>query len=341
MPLQTKEINYYSRGATNFGVDFRGESGTWSPPVDMRALVLVIGGGGSGGASCADNVPSRTCATGGGAGGTALSLLDLSASVTYSFTAGSGGAVVSSAPASPTSGNAGTASSFSGAGIDTITANGGNGGNATYTGVQQILSATGVTGGTASGGNIFNRTGGGSGSSSCHGANNGQLQASTGGGAAQLFIDPSVEVLNSGNADVTGTSTADTASGGANSHGPSPNVVNGYGDGGANNTSASTYSLNTYHNPGFFWEFVGPDPTANNVIKGGSGLSSFGTPQLRIYGGAATANGNTNSSYISRPGGIGGGSGGCAVELGSGGTVCYSDAGGNGLVYIYPVEFKV
>jgi len=340
MPLQTKEINYVSGGATNFGIDFRNESGTWSPVVDMRAFVLVIGGGGSGGASCANIASSRTCATGGGAGGTSLSLLDLSASVTYSFTAGAGGAAVSSTAASPTSGNAGTASSFSGAGIATMTANGGNGGNASYSGTQSNITAAGVTGGTASGGNIFNRTGGGSGDCDITHGGVGIGCCSTGGGAAQLFIDPSVEVLNSGNASITQTSTSNTASGGANSHGASPNAENAFGFGGANTTSGGTYSNSNYHNPGFFWEFAGPNANFN-VIEGNTGTTGFGTPNVQIYGGGGASNTNTNSNYISDPGGIGGGSGGCSVEIGSGGSLCYSDLGGNGLVYIYPVEFKV
>lgn len=220
-----------------------------------------------------------------------------------------------------------------------MTANGGNGGNGQYAAFA-ILTAAGVTGGTANGGNIFNRTGGGSGSATVHNSSGNALCAASGGGAAQLFVDPSVEVLNSGDAEITAGSIFNTGSGGANSHGASANATNALGVGGANNTSAGTYSLNTYHNPGFFWEFVGADPISS-VISASNGSTGFGTSQLKIYGGGAASNSNTNSNYISRPGGIGGGSGGCAVEIGSGGTICYSDAGGNGLVYIYPVEFKV
>jgi hypothetical protein len=339
MPL-VQETNYYSKGANNFGIDFRAASGTWSPPVDMRALVLVIGGGASGGASFSNSgaTGQTMCASGGGAGGASLSLLNLSASVVYSYTAGSGGASASSSGTTPSSGNAGGQSSFSGAGIDTMIANGGNAGNGTYV-VATNLTAAGVTGGTASGGNIFNRTGGGSGTASIVRSVSSPICAATGGGAVQLFVDPSVEVLNSGDADVTSGSAANTGSGGANSHGASPSVVNSFGGGGAQGTQGGTYSLNTYHNPGFFWEFVGPG-SGNSVITASTGSTGFGTPQVKIYGGGAAANNSTNSNYISDPGGIGGGSGGCAAKSGTGGSICYSDAGGNGLVYIYPVELK-
>lgn len=117
---------------------------TWSPPVNCWAEVIVQGGGASGPAG-SNSQP------GGPGGGTAIKFLQLLASVTYTATVGSGGAATTAS-----TGNAGGTSSFSGAGITTITANGG-----------PSVGNSGGVGGTATGGDI-NITGG----PSCLGTSN-------------------------------------------------------------------------------------------------------------------------------------------------------------------------
>lgn len=140
-------------GASHLGVVLLTESTTVSFPVDVEALVYVIGGGGGGAAG----VNRKTC--GGGAGGCAVSNLTLTAGTTYTATIGAKGAGGSSTVSSTISnGGAGGNSSFSGSDITTMTGNGGSGGIGTSS-----TELTGVSGGSASGGNIANVTGGSAG----------------------------------------------------------------------------------------------------------------------------------------------------------------------------------
>lgn len=95
-------------------------STTWTCPTSIvKAKVTVIGGGGSSGTS------SGNVASGGAGGGTAIKYLTVTPGVVYTATIGAGGAVVTG---SPTPGNTGGTSSFSGPGITTVTATGGGGG---------------------------------------------------------------------------------------------------------------------------------------------------------------------------------------------------------------------
>jgi len=127
------------------------ESTTWACPVAMEALVYVIGAGGSG-AFYASNIANHN-AGGGGAGGCAVSKLTLAAQ-NYTLTIGSGGSAV--VGYNVANGNDGGASSMSGSGMTTMTANGGTGGR-----TSTASSGSGSTGGTATGGTLYNNTGGG------------------------------------------------------------------------------------------------------------------------------------------------------------------------------------
>jgi len=126
------------------------QSTTWACPVAMEAMVYVIGAGGSG-AFIASNANHN--AGGGGAGGCAVSKLTLAAQ-NYTLTIGSGGTSV--VGYNQAHGNDGGASSMSGSGVTTMTANGGTGGRWTT-----ASSGSGSTGGTATGGTLYNNTGGG------------------------------------------------------------------------------------------------------------------------------------------------------------------------------------
>ena len=128
-------------------------SRTWAPSYDLTAYVYVIGGGGAGGACKSSNGQ----AGGGGAGGCAVSKLDLSSGTTYTITIGAAGASSAANGAGVAGGNGG-ASSFSGSGISTMTANGGTGGVATTSAAPGAT--TGAAGGTATGGTLGNFTGG-------------------------------------------------------------------------------------------------------------------------------------------------------------------------------------
>ena len=108
---------------------------SWTPPVDMKAYVFVVGGGSGGNGANSGSGDGR----GGKAGATAVSLLDLSSAVAYNTTFGIGGSGQTN-----TSGQDGTDTVFSGTGIVTMTGSGGTNAG------QAAVAATG--------GNILNTT---------------------------------------------------------------------------------------------------------------------------------------------------------------------------------------
>lgn len=160
---------------------FDSSDASWSPVNTGKAIVCVVGAGGSGAATIFGN-----SATGGGGGGACFSFIDLSSANSYSITVGSGGASVGG---SASNGKSGSLSRFTGAGI-TMTANGGSGGT------QGNGTLSGASGGTASGGQI-NLTGGSSGTASSSGTG----VAASGGGGSRL---PDGGTANGTNSTTTG-----------------------------------------------------------------------------------------------------------------------------------------
>ena len=144
-------------------------SQTFTPSFKCKALVYVIGGGGSGGSCWASSATVKNCSGGGGAGGTAVSVLTLDPSVTYTATIGDGGAG-SASPGNALNGNDGGNSEFSGTGIATMIGNGGSGGVAANAVGSTASVAAGGAGGTASGGNQSNITGGSGGTATLNGS---------------------------------------------------------------------------------------------------------------------------------------------------------------------------
>ena len=163
-------------GASHLGVVLLTESTTVSFPVDVQALVYVIGAGGGGAAG----TDKKTC--GGGAGGCAVSNLTLTSGTTYTATIGAGGAgAATTVDNTFSNGSVGGNSSFSGSDITTMTGNGGLGG----IGENDYGTAiTGVSGGSASGGNIANVTGGSAGNAPAS-----QYRTSSGGDVG-IFVTP-------------------------------------------------------------------------------------------------------------------------------------------------------
>jgi len=143
---------------------------TWSPNKTVQAYVYCIGAGGSG---AGGGATVNYGFSGGGAGGCAVSLLKLTAGVTYTATIGAGGAVAGGT--TQAAGNDGGNTTFNGSDIDIMTGNGGSGGA-----VQSAGSAASASGGSASGGNLMNNTGGASLASS-------YTKYVTGGGAVGLW----------------------------------------------------------------------------------------------------------------------------------------------------------
>lgn len=131
------------------GVSTFTSSGTWTKAtresalgVTIKRVIVEVQGAGGGGGS-ADNYNSQ----GGGAGGYAKKLLDVSSISSATITIGSGGAGGTASPI--TSGSSGGNSSWSD-GANTITANGGGGGQFANGGGA----SRSVNGGSASGGDI-------------------------------------------------------------------------------------------------------------------------------------------------------------------------------------------
>jgi len=167
---------------------FTSSDASWSPVNTCKAIVCVVGAGGSGAATLFGDA-----ATGGGGGGACFSFVDLSSSNSYAITVGSGGA---SKGVNKNNGDSGSLSRFTGSGI-TMTANGGSGGT------QGNGTLSGASGGTASGGQI-NLTGGSSGSASAKSTED----AASGGGGSRLPDGGSANGANStGSGSFSGGST--------------------------------------------------------------------------------------------------------------------------------------
>ena len=161
-------------------------STTWTPSFNCRAYVTVIGPGGSGAHARGTSAEDVYAASGGGGGGCAKSLLTLSSAVTYTITIGAGGATASAANGNPGHTDGTT---FVGSDITDMTGEPGAGG------VQAIASGNtaqaGGAGGTASGGSIWEVTGGAGGSATMSNWDSrsaeGEFYISGGGGAAGIL----------------------------------------------------------------------------------------------------------------------------------------------------------
>ena len=143
---------------------------TWSPNKTVQAYVYVIGAGGSGAGGGGN---SDHGFSGGGAGGCAVSLLQLNAGVTYTAVIGAGGGYAGGA--SQSAGNAGGDTTFNSSDISIMTGSGGAAGA-----IASGASAASAAGGSASGGNLMNNTGGASLAS-------GATRQVSGGGAVGLW----------------------------------------------------------------------------------------------------------------------------------------------------------
>lgn len=327
---------------------------TFSPPFNCKALVYVIGAGGSGGAITVEVVnDTQGAASGGGAGGLAISLLQLSSSVNYTATIGDGGTapVTADAANQTASGNNGGNSEFSGSGIATMTANGGSAGAASVQTGGTTATATGGAGGTATGGNLSNITGGSAGLAEDTGTTSGGACASGGGGVGILGVaydggdaTASFSGAGSGGAGVggkggnaTATTTA-TETYGGNYLGAGPDATNASGDpvlsfvnsvtaDGPNvsvfdfNQSAQTgSSQNQYRGVGGRGRDGGTNAGTGGLFSGGGGTSRAGT---------ATTGGG---------GGEGGGGGGGSAHWNRTSGTATGGVGGDGMVIIRILE---
>lgn len=293
-------------------------SGTFTPTVTGYYEVYVSGGGGSGCAFNDGGLGPPGCGTGGGAGGFAIKKILLTAGIAYTCTVGAGGASVSRTTRGATSGNTGGASSFSGSGITTITANGGSGGLGNVTGAI----VAGGAGGTATGGD-FNYTGGDGGSITVAQG----VSGFTGGGAVAIRGVS----YRGGNITVNASSGASTGGAGVGGNGGDVTLAATTVTGGGGNNAACANNAVTAMNT--ICDAVLPMPfnyffRANGLLSTVNAGAGFGgvnsTTAPGEYGGA---------SAVAVPGLAGGKGGGGGAPSSTSGT-SVSGAGGNGRIII-------
>jgi hypothetical protein len=166
--------------------------------VDWLVVAGGAGGGSNGGGGGAGGLRTSYGSTAPGTTGTIESALTLTHSVAYTATVGAGGAALIMAAGYQLQGNAGGASSFSGAGITTITTDGGGGGAS-----NNVAAANGGSGGgsgspatTPGSGNTAQGHDGGTGGSAVHpyrgagggGADTAGSDYSSGNGGAGITV---------------------------------------------------------------------------------------------------------------------------------------------------------
>ena len=220
------------------------KSTTWTPPFDGTAVIHVIGAGGSGATSQANEL-----AGGGAAGGYSRKVVTLSTGTNWTMVVGASGAP----QYGQGYGNAGGNSSATD-GSSTLTANGGGGGLN-----GSVLAAAG---GTASGGDVNNSGGAGGG---------GSLPVGTGG---------AVGILGTGNAGTNhdvGQNDVSNSIYGGHSDVISPQFENtngelrGGGRGGRSYVGSAQYSYGTRVNGGFLAGGGAVHSTQYRQIQGGDG----------------------------------------------------------------------
>ena len=229
--------------------------------VNWLVVAGGAGGGSNGGGGGAGGLRTSYGSTAPGTTGTIESPLSLTHSVAYTATVGEGGAALVMPGGYQLQGNAGTASSFSGSGITTITTDGGGGGAS-----NNVAAANGGSGGgsgspatTPGSGNTAQGNDGGTGGSAVH-----PYRGAGGGGADTAGSD---YTSGNGGAGITvGITTGSDAYAGG-----------GGGTGGTQGGAGGTGGLGGGGNGGIGSSGqAGTDGTANTGSGGGSS-GDYGT----------------------------------------------------------------
>lgn len=331
MPLVQSSDYFNNSEILNRSIAVIQVSGEWSPANRVLADVYVVGGGGGGGGAVeTSGTYKKAAASGGAAGSVGASRLILEPGTVYTITIGAGGS-----GSATTAGAAGSATEFSGSGITTINAPGGNGGLIATSNTTAAAIAAGVTGGgVATGGNLFNVNGSTSGTAECSAGAVDNLLAATGGTVPGLFTRD--ESLTSG------ACTASTNSG-AGAVGAAPSLLLP-SDGVTETFSQITYEVvkpTVGGTRGYLgvesFTILGPytlysgDATAGFSNTTSAGLQS--DPYIRASGGAAQT--SPPGVRWARRGAMGCGGGGSARNGVNG---LNSGIGGDGFVAIIPIK---
>ena len=200
---------------------------TWNPKLNQARFIhiFVLGAGGSGAAVWPQRsfTDGSAAAGGGGAGGLSYSTIARSQAATSIIEIGSGGSpTTSTGERNYRPGSAGSRSSFTGSGL-TMISNGGSGGNADgrADGGPTTASVVAALGGTATGGNEANFSGGSGGAAFINSSGVGKVAS---GGGAPSF-QSSHESLKNGT-DASGAVGSSGAS--VSSYGSYPTMLNSY-----------------------------------------------------------------------------------------------------------------
>lgn len=259
-------------------------SGSWSPRKNLARFIhiFVIGAGGSGGMGW----PARNVGTygntdgvagggGGGAGGVSYSVISPPASGSAAITIGTGGTgVLVNGEGAAVNGNAGTASSFVGFGLN-MTAGGGSGGQgrANDDGGNTSTSGSGGGGGTATGGNAANLSGGAGGGFSVSGSG---VRTTAAGGGAPRFL--------SSNAGTAASSTTDSTTSGIK--------VSGY----TSYPAIATYAANK--SQPFLSSTITDYDASNGSRSGASGAPLYGAGSGGVAVESATRTGKGGNGVV-------------------------------------------
>jgi hypothetical protein len=200
---------------------------TWNPKSNIASFIhiFVVGGGGSGAAVWPQRsfTDGSAAAGGGGAGGVSYSRIPRSQAARSTITVGSGGSATNSPnERNYIAGSSGSRSTFTGSGL-VMTANGGSGGNANgrVDGGRTTASVVAAVGGSATGGNIGNFTGGSGGAAFIRVSGVGKVAS---GGGAPSF-QASHEALKSA---VDASGAVGSAGASVSTYGSYPTALNSY-----------------------------------------------------------------------------------------------------------------
>ena len=329
-------------------------STTWSPAQDMNAKIYVIGAGGSGGVAAYN-------ATGGGAGGCAVTIIDLDASTTYTITIGAPGKARDQS-STGANGYTGGNTTFAGSGISTMTGSGGGGGLYNTAG-NGTGTANGGSGGAASGGTYGNFTGGAGGAITADSIN--AYYKATGGGAVGLWATGTAAPT------VTGGTNNTTAGYFHNNGGYTMGAASGASVGGTylnfrvddddtiysdliRTPAGGLLSLSSMggstHVESINYEFNWDQSSVHGALPAGlggppifnNGNQSIQNIQAGAFAGGGPVLSSTSSSYwgLGGSGGIGGG-GGAGLGMGQqANNMAIAGQGGIGCVLIEVLEYK-
>lgn len=311
-------------------LDILGGAGTYG--------FIMTGAGGSGAVTDNQTTSDVCAATGGGAGGLALFVLDWNGTDTVTCSLGTGGSAITGVGSS-SNGNSGGSSVFKVGGSTKVTCGGGSGGSYLF---QTYGTANGGAGGTvtwADGNNgntdfpklAYSSAGGRGGN--CYLTSGAVDSQVSGGGGCHINPHSGISTSNGGDGNTNGQEMA-SSGGSAWGDGFRAETPSRYAHGPYKGTSGAEST-----------SITPPAETAVVPLFGIGGRSGYGSHQVPtdsstagdggVFGGGGGALGGVpaGADAYGGNGGYGAGGGGAAAE-----TIKESGAGGNGILYLWKIS---